>query len=147
MRPWPRRRRRKRTERGHPKRWKKRRRRKRKTRISHPPGRANGRASQKVGISPWVACPCGFGACPPSPFCCVSGGGRTGAGSLERTPKKTKLEPYSLTAQQKGLIKEDQSNTKLWTEILKSLKDGPVSTLYGLGGLPPSFLFIATKQR
>ncbi|KAK1342856.1 hypothetical protein QTO34_015623 [Cnephaeus nilssonii] len=41
------------------------------------------------------------------------------------TPKKTKVEPYSLTAQQKGLIKQDQSNTKLWTEILKSLKDGP----------------------
>ncbi|XP_054573464.1 E3 ubiquitin-protein ligase UHRF1 [Eptesicus fuscus] len=41
------------------------------------------------------------------------------------TPKKTKVEPYSLTAQQKSLIKQDQSNTKLWTEILKSLKDGP----------------------
>lgn len=41
------------------------------------------------------------------------------------TPKKTKVEPYSLTAQQKGLIKQDQSNAKLWTEILKSLKDGP----------------------
>ncbi|KAM7142334.1 E3 ubiquitin-protein ligase UHRF1 isoform 2-T5 [Molossus nigricans] len=53
------------------------------------------------------------------------GGGRTGAWSPGRTPKKTKVEPYSLTAQQKGLIKEDQSNNKLWTEILKSLKDGP----------------------
>uniref|UniRef100_G1PAY9 E3 ubiquitin-protein ligase UHRF n=1 Tax=Myotis lucifugus TaxID=59463 RepID=G1PAY9_MYOLU len=45
------------------------------------------------------------------------------------TPKKTKVEPYSLTAQQKALIKQDQSNTKLWTEILKSLKDGPIHAL------------------
>ena len=37
------------------------------------------------------------------------------------------MEPYSLTTQQSNLIKEDKSNTKLWTEILKSLKDGPVS--------------------
>lgn len=55
----------------------------------------------------------------------TSAGGRTSAGSPGRTPKKTKVEPYSLTVQQKGLIREDQSNTKLWTEILKSLKDGP----------------------
>lgn len=60
---------------------------------------------------------------PPSPLCSVSG-----ACSPRVTPKKTKVEPYSLTAQQKALIKQDQSNTKLWTEILKSLKDGPVST-------------------
>ncbi|XP_036170121.1 E3 ubiquitin-protein ligase UHRF1 isoform X1 [Myotis myotis] len=57
---------------------------------------------------------------PPSPLCSVSG-----ACSPRVTPKKTKVEPYSLTAQQKALIKQDQSNTKLWTEILKSLKDGP----------------------
>uniref|UniRef100_A0A8C7ATT2 E3 ubiquitin-protein ligase UHRF n=1 Tax=Neovison vison TaxID=452646 RepID=A0A8C7ATT2_NEOVI len=53
-----------------------------------------------------------------------SGGGRAGAGSPGGTPKKSKVEPYSLTAQQSSLIKEDQSNTKLWSEILKSLKDG-----------------------
>ncbi|XP_023394361.1 E3 ubiquitin-protein ligase UHRF1 [Pteropus vampyrus] len=52
-------------------------------------------------------------------------GGRTGAGSPGRTPKKTKVEPYSLTAQQRGLIREDQSNTKLWADLLKALKDGP----------------------
>uniref|UniRef100_A0A8C0WH86 E3 ubiquitin-protein ligase UHRF n=1 Tax=Castor canadensis TaxID=51338 RepID=A0A8C0WH86_CASCN len=40
--------------------------------------------------------------------------------------KKTKLEPYSLTAQQSSLIKEDRSNAKLWNEVLKSLKDGPL---------------------
>ncbi|XP_032484079.1 E3 ubiquitin-protein ligase UHRF1 isoform X1 [Phocoena sinus] len=48
-----------------------------------------------------------------------------GDGSSRGTPKKTKVEPYSLTTQQSSLIKEDKSNTKLWTEILKSLKDGP----------------------
>ncbi|XP_006868973.1 PREDICTED: E3 ubiquitin-protein ligase UHRF1 [Chrysochloris asiatica] len=47
--------------------------------------------------------------------------------SLRETPKKTKVEPYRLTAQQHSLIKEDESNAKLWAEILKSLKDGPVS--------------------
>uniref|UniRef100_A0A452TTY6 E3 ubiquitin-protein ligase UHRF n=1 Tax=Ursus maritimus TaxID=29073 RepID=A0A452TTY6_URSMA len=54
-----------------------------------------------------------------------SGGGKAGAGSPGGTPKKSKVEPYTLTAQQSSLIKEDQSNTKLWSEILKSLKDGP----------------------
>uniref|UniRef100_F1S7K1 E3 ubiquitin-protein ligase UHRF n=1 Tax=Sus scrofa TaxID=9823 RepID=F1S7K1_PIG len=48
-----------------------------------------------------------------------------GDGPSRGAPKKTKVEPYSLTAQQSSLIKEDKSNTKLWTEILKSLKDGP----------------------
>nr|XP_060482628.1 E3 ubiquitin-protein ligase UHRF1 [Panthera onca] len=57
---------------------------------------------------------------------CKSGaGGKTGAGSPRGTPKKSKVEPYSLTAQQSSLIKEDENNTKLWSEILKSLKDGP----------------------
>ena len=51
-----------------------------------------------------------------------------GDGSSRGTPKKTKVEPYSLTTQQSSLIKEDKSNMKLWTEILKSLKDGPVSS-------------------
>ncbi|XP_040317661.1 E3 ubiquitin-protein ligase UHRF1 [Herpailurus yagouaroundi] len=56
---------------------------------------------------------------------CKSGGGKAGAGSPRGTPKKSKVEPYSLTAQQSSLIKEDENNTKLWSEILKSLKDGP----------------------
>jgi hypothetical protein len=47
--------------------------------------------------------------------------------------KKTKLEPYSLTAQQSSLIKEDRSNAKLWNEVLKSLKDGPVRRSPGCG--------------
>ncbi|XP_074834746.1 E3 ubiquitin-protein ligase UHRF1 isoform X1 [Carettochelys insculpta] len=41
------------------------------------------------------------------------------------TPKKTKVEPYKLTSQQKALIKEDESNEKLWNEVLEALKDGP----------------------
>ncbi|XP_062967736.1 E3 ubiquitin-protein ligase UHRF1 [Cynocephalus volans] len=56
-----------------------------------------------------------------------AGGGQSRAESPHRTPKKTKVEPYSLTAQQNSLIKEDKSNAKLWSEILNSLKDGPVS--------------------
>ncbi|XP_037679986.1 E3 ubiquitin-protein ligase UHRF1 [Choloepus didactylus] len=54
-----------------------------------------------------------------------AGGGEASTGSLPGTPKKTKVEPYSLTAQQSSLIREDESNTKLWGEILQSLKDGP----------------------
>ncbi|NWT04201.1 UHRF1 ligase, partial [Mionectes macconnelli] len=41
------------------------------------------------------------------------------------TPKKTKVEPYKLTAQQKSLIKRDEANEKLWNEVLEALKDGP----------------------
>ena len=67
------------------------------------------------------------------PPCSVSGGGKVSDGPSRGAPKKTKVEPYSLTAQQSSLIKEDKSNTKLWTEILKSLKDGPVSSPPGLG--------------
>ncbi|XP_007460790.1 PREDICTED: E3 ubiquitin-protein ligase UHRF1 [Lipotes vexillifer] len=63
------------------------------------------------------------------PISCSGGGGGGGDGSSRGAPKKTKVEPYSLTTQQSGLIKEDKSNTKLWAEILKSLKDGPVSPL------------------
>lgn len=59
-----------------------------------------------------------------------------GDGSSQGTPKKTKVEPYSLTTQQSSLIKEDKSNMKLWTEILKSLKDGPVSSPAWLGPFP-----------
>ena len=46
------------------------------------------------------------------------------------------MEPYSLTTQQSSLIKEDKSNMKLWTEILKSLKDGPVSSPAWPGPFP-----------
>ncbi|KAM8986883.1 E3 ubiquitin-protein ligase UHRF1 [Guaruba guarouba] len=41
------------------------------------------------------------------------------------TPKKTKVEPYKLTAQQKSLIKNDEANEKLWNGVLEALKDGP----------------------
>ncbi|NXT67683.1 UHRF1 ligase, partial [Chaetops frenatus] len=41
------------------------------------------------------------------------------------TPKKTKVEPYQLTSQQKSLIKSDEANEKLWNEVLEALKDGP----------------------
>ncbi|KAK2491768.1 hypothetical protein MC885_011406, partial [Smutsia gigantea] len=51
-------------------------------------------------------------------------GGKSSPRSPQGTPKKSKVEPYSLTAQQNNLIKEDKSNTKLWSEVLKSLKDG-----------------------
>ncbi|KAI5223588.1 E3 Ubiquitin-Protein Ligase Uhrf1 [Manis pentadactyla] len=54
-----------------------------------------------------------------------SAGGKSSPGSPQGTPKKSKVEPYSLSAQQSSLIKEDRSNAKLWSEILKSLKDGP----------------------
>ncbi|KAM7024646.1 E3 ubiquitin-protein ligase UHRF1 isoform 3-T4 [Acridotheres tristis] len=41
------------------------------------------------------------------------------------SPKKTKVEPYKLTSQQKSLIKSDEANEKLWNEVLEALKDGP----------------------
>ncbi|NWH38803.1 UHRF1 ligase, partial [Chloropsis hardwickii] len=41
------------------------------------------------------------------------------------TPKKTKVEPYKLTSQQKSLIKSDEANEKLWNEVLEALKEGP----------------------
>ncbi|ETE68150.1 E3 ubiquitin-protein ligase UHRF2, partial [Ophiophagus hannah] len=41
------------------------------------------------------------------------------------TPKKTKVEVYKLTPQQKALIKDDEANTKLWNEALEALKEGP----------------------
>lgn len=45
-------------------------------------------------------------------------------GSGVRTTKKTKLEPYNLTAEQNKLIKADESNAKLWTEVLTALREG-----------------------
>ncbi|XP_060088856.1 E3 ubiquitin-protein ligase UHRF1 [Heteronotia binoei] len=41
------------------------------------------------------------------------------------TPKKTKVEAYKLTPQQKAGIKADKANAKLWDEALEALKDGP----------------------
>ncbi|XP_027625411.1 E3 ubiquitin-protein ligase UHRF1 [Tupaia chinensis] len=55
-------------------------------------------------------------------------GGQGNGGSPRRTPKKSKVETYSLTAQQSSLIKEDKSNAKLWNEILGALQDGPLQT-------------------
>ncbi|NXS53377.1 UHRF1 ligase, partial [Brachypteracias leptosomus] len=46
------------------------------------------------------------------------------------TPKKTKVEPYKLTSQQKSLIKSDEANEKLWNEVLEALKDGPVQCAF-----------------
>ncbi|KAM5157640.1 E3 ubiquitin-protein ligase UHRF1 [Mantella aurantiaca] len=41
------------------------------------------------------------------------------------TPKKTKVELYKLTAEQKSLIKKDELNGKLWNEVMSFLKEGP----------------------
>ncbi|KAM4709156.1 E3 ubiquitin-protein ligase UHRF1-like isoform 1-T2 [Discoglossus pictus] len=41
------------------------------------------------------------------------------------TPKKTKVEPYKLSKEQKSLIKSDTQNTKLWDEVMGFLKEGP----------------------
>ncbi|XP_051827794.1 E3 ubiquitin-protein ligase UHRF1 isoform X1 [Antechinus flavipes] len=54
-----------------------------------------------------------------------TGGRETFLASLSTVSKKTKVEPYKLTSQQKTLIKNDESNEKLWNEVLGALKDGP----------------------
>ncbi|XP_068091119.1 E3 ubiquitin-protein ligase UHRF1-like [Hyperolius riggenbachi] len=41
------------------------------------------------------------------------------------TPKKTKVELYKLTPEQKSLIQKDQLNAKLWSEVMSFLKEGP----------------------
>lgn len=46
---------------------------------------------------------------------------------VKSTPKKMKVEAYKLTNEQKGLIKEDELNKKVWDEAMTSLKEGPVS--------------------
>ncbi|XP_018413106.1 PREDICTED: E3 ubiquitin-protein ligase UHRF1-like isoform X2 [Nanorana parkeri] len=43
----------------------------------------------------------------------------------EATSKKTKVEKYKLTSEQKALIEKDESNAKLWNEVMTFLKDGP----------------------
>uniref|UniRef100_A0A8C6T2D2 E3 ubiquitin-protein ligase UHRF n=1 Tax=Neogobius melanostomus TaxID=47308 RepID=A0A8C6T2D2_9GOBI len=42
-----------------------------------------------------------------------------------KTPKKTKVEAYKLTKEQKALIKSDEQNKKLWDEAMESLSLGP----------------------
>lgn len=59
-------------------------------------------------------------------LCVLSGGEENFITSPAVTPKKTKVEPYKLTSQQKSLIKSDEANEKLWNEVLEALKDGPV---------------------
>ncbi|XP_047388500.1 E3 ubiquitin-protein ligase UHRF1 [Sciurus carolinensis] len=71
-------------------------------------GQEQGRASPKKGKGKWKRKSTGQG------------------GPGTRSAKRTKLEPYSLTAQQRSLIQEDRSNAKLWSEVLRSLKDGPM---------------------
>uniref|UniRef100_A0A8C5DBE0 E3 ubiquitin-protein ligase UHRF n=1 Tax=Gouania willdenowi TaxID=441366 RepID=A0A8C5DBE0_GOUWI len=41
------------------------------------------------------------------------------------TPKKIKVEVYKLSREQKGLIKDDETNKKLWDEAMESLSLGP----------------------
>ncbi|XP_072268955.1 E3 ubiquitin-protein ligase UHRF1-like [Pyxicephalus adspersus] len=43
----------------------------------------------------------------------------------EKTPKKTKVELYKLTPEQKALIEKDELNVKLWNEVMNFLKEGP----------------------
>lgn len=45
--------------------------------------------------------------------------------SPTKTPKKTKVEAYKLTQEQKALIKNDKCNKKLWDEAMASLSLGP----------------------
>lgn len=59
-------------------------------------------------------------------LCFLLGGEEKLRTSPVGTPKKTKVEPYKLTAQQKSLIKNDEANEKLWNGVLEALKDGPV---------------------
>uniref|UniRef100_A0A8C5DBT4 E3 ubiquitin-protein ligase UHRF n=1 Tax=Gouania willdenowi TaxID=441366 RepID=A0A8C5DBT4_GOUWI len=41
--------------------------------------------------------------------------------SPSKTPKKIKVEVYKLSREQKGLIKDDETNKKLWDEAMESL--------------------------
>uniref|UniRef100_A0A8D2DLS8 E3 ubiquitin-protein ligase UHRF n=1 Tax=Sciurus vulgaris TaxID=55149 RepID=A0A8D2DLS8_SCIVU len=84
-------------------------------------GQEQGRASPKKGKGKWKR---------------KSTGGCPGT----RSAKRTKLEPYSLTAQQRSLIQEDGSNAKLWSEVLRSLKDGEPAALR-----PPWFQMFLSK--
>ncbi|XP_068091370.1 E3 ubiquitin-protein ligase UHRF1-like [Hyperolius riggenbachi] len=43
----------------------------------------------------------------------------------DNTPKKSKVEKYKLTPEQKALIEKDELNVKLWKEVMTFLKEGP----------------------
>lgn len=71
-------------------------------------------------------------------MCFLSGGEESLIASPVGSPKKTKVEPYKLTSQQKSLIKSDEANEKLWNEVLEALKDGPVPWAF-----PPAVLVLS----
>uniref|UniRef100_A0A8C6T166 E3 ubiquitin-protein ligase UHRF n=1 Tax=Neogobius melanostomus TaxID=47308 RepID=A0A8C6T166_9GOBI len=54
-----------------------------------------------------------------------SQGSESAKTSPAKTPKKTKVEAYKLTKEQKALIKSDEQNKKLWDEAMESLSLGP----------------------
>uniref|UniRef100_A0A8C2ZC22 E3 ubiquitin-protein ligase UHRF n=1 Tax=Cyclopterus lumpus TaxID=8103 RepID=A0A8C2ZC22_CYCLU len=56
-----------------------------------------------------------------------------------KTPKKSKVEVYKLTQEQKSLIKNDKPNKKVWDEAMESLSLGPVSISVYLECLQRSF--------
>lgn len=62
--------------------------------------------------------------------------------SPKSTPKKSKVEAFKLTAEQKKLIKDDEVNKKVWDEALLSLKDGPKF----LSKLEETFLCICCQE-
>ncbi|XP_073485733.1 E3 ubiquitin-protein ligase UHRF1-like [Aquarana catesbeiana] len=43
----------------------------------------------------------------------------------DSAPKKSKVESYKLTPEQKTLIEKDELNVKLWNEAMEFLKEGP----------------------
>ncbi|NXP79470.1 UHRF1 ligase, partial [Ramphastos sulfuratus] len=71
-----------------------------------------------------------------------AGGEEKLSNSPAKTPKKTKVEPYKLTSQQRSLIKSDEANEKLWNEVLEALKDGPKF----LNKVEESFLCICCQE-
>ncbi|XP_043909983.1 E3 ubiquitin-protein ligase UHRF1 [Protopterus annectens] len=50
---------------------------------------------------------------------------KSGDEDVECSPKRHKVEAYKLSAEQKRLIKEDDLNTKLWSDLLDAVKEGP----------------------
>lgn len=75
-------------------------------------------------------------------MCFVSGGEENLISSPVGSPKKTKVEPYKLTSQQKSLIKSDEANEKLWNEVLEALKDGPVPWAF-----PPAVVVLSPELK
>uniref|UniRef100_A0A8C5DCE1 E3 ubiquitin-protein ligase UHRF n=1 Tax=Gouania willdenowi TaxID=441366 RepID=A0A8C5DCE1_GOUWI len=68
--------------------------------------------------------------------------------SPSKTPKKIKVEVYKLSREQKGLIKDDETNKKLWDEAMESLSLGPVSedTFKFLSKVEEVFLCICCQE-